>query len=196
MRNNDFRGPRLAFPAGSDQETPPYDGNLYPTLLAGSPKSNLSRPHLHHIPMNTLTQAQKEKLYNITIPQHLQLRNHQSPISASSIKIHLTSPPDHHDRSRKCKSSAEAKDKDEEDSHPPVKKPAHNMIEKRYRKNLNDKIAVLRDSVPSLRIMIKSARGEDTIIDRGDLQGLRPTQKLNKGIVSDLFSSLPPGSRL
>ena len=36
---------------------------------------------------------------------------------------------------------------------PPVKKTAHSMIKKRYRTNLNDKIAALRDSVPSLRVM-------------------------------------------
>ena len=67
--------------------------------------------------------------------------------------------------------------------HPPVKKTAHNMIEKRYRTNLNDKIAALRDSVPSLRIMSKSARGEDTADDREELQGLTPAHKLNKATV-------------
>lgn len=39
----------------------------------------------------------------------------------------------------------------------PVKKTAHNMIEKRYRTNLNDKITALRDSVPSLRIAAEAA---------------------------------------
>ena len=58
------------------------------------------------------------------------------------------------------------------------------MIEKRYRTNLNDKIAALRDSVPSLRIMSKSARGEDTTEDREELHGLTPAHKLNKATVS------------
>lgn len=61
------------------------------------------------------------------------------------------------------------------------------MIEKRYRTNLNDKIAALRDSVPSLRIMTKSARGEDTADDREELQGLTPAHKLNKATVSCAF---------
>ena len=59
-----------------------------------------------------------------------------------------------------------------------MKKTAHNMIEKRYRTNLNDKIAALRDSVPSLRVMAKNARGEDG--EKEDLQGLTPAHKLNK----------------
>ncbi|KAL2183565.1 basic helix-loop-helix protein [Thermothelomyces heterothallicus CBS 203.75] len=37
------------------------------------------------------------------------------------------------------------------------KKSAHNMIEKRYRTNLNDKIARLRDAVPSLRQLAQRA---------------------------------------
>lgn len=37
----------------------------------------------------------------------------------------------------------------------PSKKRSHNVIEKRYRANLNEKIAELRDAVPSLRIMAR-----------------------------------------
>ncbi|KAF8545377.1 hypothetical protein BDD12DRAFT_800441 [Trichophaea hybrida] len=62
------------------------------------------------------------------------------------------------------------------------KKTAHNMIEKRYRTNLNDKIAALRDSVPSLRVMAGTARlGEDD--EEEDLGGLAPAHKLNKATV-------------
>ncbi|CAI4220000.1 unnamed protein product [Parascedosporium putredinis] len=85
---------------------------------------------------------------------------------------------------RKRKSSADIDDDDDDDDGTqPVKKTAHNMIEKRYRTNLNDKIAALRDSVPSLRIMSKSARGEDTTEDREELHGLTPAHKLNKATV-------------
>ena len=126
------------------------------------------------------------------MPQHLQYRTHNSPHSTASTKSHSISSPDNHDHSRKRKSSADAEDEDEEDdSNPPVKKTAHNMIEKRYRTNLNDKIAALRDSVPSLRIMTKSARGEDTITDREELQGLTPAHKLNKATVSSGICFFP-----
>lgn len=73
---------------------------------------------------------------------------------------------------------------DEDDSSPqprivPVKKTAHNMIEKRYRTNLNDKIALLRDSVPSLRVISKKKSRNGGGAEE-DLQGLTPAHKLNK----------------
>lgn len=51
---------------------------------------------------------------------------------------------------------------------------SHNVIEKRYRNNLNQKIAALRDSVPTLR-----AEPQDAV----DLGGLTPASKLNKATV-------------
>lgn len=41
----------------------------------------------------------------------------------------------------------------------PPKKTAHNMVEKRYRNNLNDKISALRDAVPALRVMVHRLEG-------------------------------------
>ena len=64
----------------------------------------------------------------------------------------------------------------------PPKKTAHNMIEKRYRTNLNDKIAALRDSVPSLRVMSRG-NGAEEDDDDVDLEGLAPAHKLNKATV-------------
>jgi hypothetical protein len=89
---------------------------------------------------------------------------------------------------RKAPMVTDADDDDDDDEEHgeherPIKKTAHNMIEKRYRNNLNDKIAALRDSVPSLRIMTKSARGEDTTEDREELHGLTPAHKLNKATI-------------
>jgi hypothetical protein len=65
----------------------------------------------------------------------------------------------------------------------PVKKTAHNMIEKRYRTNLNDKIAALRDSVPSLRVMSRPNGAHEEDDDPEDLEGLTPAHKLNKATV-------------
>ena len=62
---------------------------------------------------------------------------------------------------------------------PPVKKTSHNVIEKRYRNNLNDKIVELRNSVPSLRAMGRTNGGDDS----EDLEGLTPAHKLNKATV-------------
>ncbi|KAI0506046.1 helix-loop-helix DNA-binding domain-containing protein [Xylaria bambusicola] len=124
-----------------------------------------------------------------TIPYHSP-RSEPSPDSTGGAgKSSMSSSPEgirdfDKANSRKRKSSADDDDDDDdEDTHQPVKKTAHNMIEKRYRTNLNDKIAALRDSVPSLRIMSKSARGEDTTEDREELHGLTPAHKLNKATV-------------
>ncbi|KAH6678336.1 hypothetical protein B0J14DRAFT_582472 [Halenospora varia] len=184
----DTLGDDPLFPADWDQqETPPYDGNLYSTPLNWDPPEPKVEPlpPTPYTTMNTLTAAQQEKLRNIAMPQHLQYRGQHSPNSTNSYKSNSVSSPEANDNNRKRKSSASADDEDEEDSsdHPPVKKTAHNMIEKRYRTNLNDKIAALRESVPSLRIMTKSARGEDTADDREELHGLTPAHKLNKATV-------------
>ena len=45
----------------------------------------------------------------------------------------------------------------EDGDEPPIKKTSHNVIEKRYRNNLNDKIVELRNSVPALRAMGKAS---------------------------------------
>lgn len=82
---------------------------------------------------------------------------HHSPGSldngtrASSSSSHSSPEPVKTTRKRKSVSEEEDDDLDSEPvgkkgKGPPVKKTAHNMIEKRYRTNLNDKIAALRDS--------------------------------------------------
>lgn len=72
------------------------------------------------------------------------------------------------------------------------------MIEKRYRTNLNDKIAALRDSVPALRVMVhrlehtdETALTAEEKLDEAtaqtptdeDLGGLTPAHKLNKATI-------------
>ncbi|KAL7817227.1 hypothetical protein V8C26DRAFT_420595 [Trichoderma gracile] len=123
------------------------------------------------------------------MPPHLQYGSPKSASSPESAKAGAASSPDvssgSQKDSRKRKISTDDLDDDDllEEGGKPVKKTAHNMIEKRYRTNINDKIAALRDSVPSLRIMSKSARGEDTTEDREELHGLTPAHKLNKATV-------------
>ncbi len=149
-------------------------------------------PNIPQEILSSLSPAQQERLRSIAMPAHLRYQSPKSePSPQSSARREPEDSPSSPDgadtsRSKGRKSSAEDDDEDDDDDDPqhPVKKTAHNMIEKRYRTNLNDKIAALRDSVPSLRIMTKSARGEDTTEDREELHGLTPAHKLNKATVS------------
>ncbi|KAL2689980.1 hypothetical protein Neosp_004046 [[Neocosmospora] mangrovei] len=173
--------PESIYAASIPSNPPLGPGNLQdPAIL---------QPHI----ISHLTPALQEKLRNIAMPPHLQYNSPKSASSPDSAagegKMGVFSSPDPAEMSskasRKRKSSADPDEEEEEDDdgNQPVKKTAHNMIEKRYRTNLNDKIAALRDSVPSLRIMSKSARGEDTTEDREELHGLTPAHKLNKATV-------------
>lgn len=63
----------------------------------------------------------------------------------------------------------------------PAKKRAHNVIEKRYRANLNEKIAELRDSVPSLRVA-KSTNG-DSNEEEDDGEAAQAAGKMNKASI-------------
>lgn len=186
------------------QDTPPYEPDvLYSTPNSWDPPQMRAMPKLEpvqvvqpnqlgmqsqqQLPAATpLSPAQQELLRSIAMPEHLQYnaQAHSPQSATSTYKSGSVSSPEHHDLPRKRKSSTEDIDDDhsaDEDAPRPVKKTAHNMIEKRYRTNLNDKIAALRDSVPSLRVMAKGARGEDG--EKEDLQGLTPAHKLNKATV-------------
>ncbi|KAK7421297.1 Clr6 histone deacetylase associated PHD protein-2 Cph2 [Neonectria magnoliae] len=190
---------QLPVSAGLDSLAPTTlsPDSIYAASLPSNPSAAHGPPpdnsHLLPRTLSSLTPALQEKLRNIAMPPHLQ---YNSPKSASSpdsatgeARMGILSSPELAEMSskasRKRKSSADPEDEEEEDEdgNQPIKKTAHNMIEKRYRTNLNDKIAALRDSVPSLRIMTKSARGEDTTEDREELHGLTPAHKLNKATV-------------
>ncbi|KAB5583294.1 hypothetical protein GE09DRAFT_1211898 [Coniochaeta sp. 2T2.1] len=176
-------------PASLYTSSGPSANNLSPSPYV----EGVIRPNPSKEILSSLTPAQQEKLKSIAMPAHLQYHSPKSEPSPRSSaggtdKNAMPSPEATEGSgkaSRKRKSSADFDDdEDEEDDHgQPVKKTAHNMIEKRYRTNLNDKIAALRDSVPALRIMSKSARGEDTTEDREELHGLTPAHKLNKATV-------------
>lgn len=116
---------------------------------------------------------------------------HNSPASTSNARHSISSnspdpPKKRGGRKRKAEVEPEqpsvenAEHGDEQDGdEPPMKKTSHNVIEKRYRNNLNDKIVELRNSVPSLRAKgaAKGAKGTE------DLDGLTPAHKLNKATV-------------
>jgi hypothetical protein len=192
--------PLFQTPRGSSLITPPLDlsfsrENLYSTPLSWS------RPQQRSVSYTSLTPQKESKLRNIAMPPSA-TSTHQSqngakyPASPSDSSSPESSP----FNGRKRKSSIEEDDEAEDSSPPmnnghprPVKKTAHNMIEKRYRTNLNDKITALRDSVPSLRAMSKkNSRGEEI---HEDLQGLTPAHKLNK-VLTYPFPSPSPSSFL
>jgi hypothetical protein len=159
---------------------------LYSTPLSWSRPSAVTRRAY-----NYLSPQEESKLRSIAMPSlsqsesqsQLQSQSQNYPASSSSA-----SSPEAVDNRRKRKPSVEEDDDDEEEErrnssgsrsrHTPIKKTAHNMIEKRYRTNLNDKIAALRDSVPSLRIVTKKTSHSEEVQE--DLQGLTPAHKLNK----------------
>ena len=130
-------------------------------MAAAGPVPPRSTPSLHHSPGSN--------------------QQHTSPESAPSSE---DSPPQSGGTTKKRKSSAMADMTPDPKAAPApaVKKTSHNMIEKRYRTNLNDKIAALRDSVPSLRV-ISRVKGEGEDDDDEDLEGLTPAHKLNKATV-------------
>lgn len=145
-------------------------------------------------PITTLTPDAQEKLRNIAMPPHLLYHSPKSASSpessngdgknGSSSRGRAKAASKTNSKKRKVSEDhGDDDDDDDDDEDRPVKKTSHNMIEKRYRNNLNDKIAALRDAVPSLRIMSKSAKGEDTTEDRQELHGLTPAHKLNKATV-------------
>lgn len=112
---------------------------------------------------------------------------HYSPEASSQARTSISSdspdpPKKRAGRKRKVEIEQELQNDEnsqEDGDEPPVKKTSHNVIEKRYRNNLNDKIVELRNSVPSLRAMGKVNGGEDS----EDLGGLTPAHKLNKATV-------------
>jgi hypothetical protein len=166
----------------SESQDSPRQG-LYSTHLSWSPPLPGSEPTVTD-GRPYLTPQQEARLRDIAMPPSRFKSEPQCPGSPSPDELSA-------DNLRKRKSSVEEENDeystltiDSNGQHLPVKKTAHNMIEKRYRTNLNDKIAALRDSVPSLRVMSKKeSRSEET---QEDLHGLTPAHKLNKVYITPL----------
>jgi hypothetical protein len=148
---------------------------------------NQHHQHQHHQPI--FSPSQHDHAFASSVAPASTPSLHLSPASLHNDRTSSTSShssPEPATSSKKRKSPSEADDDDDasdkrERGQPP-KKTAHNMIEKRYRTNLNDKIAALRDSVPSLRVMSRP-NGTEEDDDPEDLEGLTPAHKLNKATV-------------
>ncbi|SPQ19804.1 f164f39c-9a91-4988-8b16-7ad1262c02d6 [Thermothielavioides terrestris] len=75
------------------------------------------------------------------------------------------------------------------------RKKAHNMVEKRYRTNLNDKIIQLRDAVPSLREMAARARLYERAGAGGASSELAGFEDLSEGEGGGLLADAHGGAR-
>jgi hypothetical protein len=158
---------------------PPMDGGMdVPEDFFSS--THLSLPESSEETQTPLVETKTE----LSTPGR-EVRLRDVPVRPARRPSLFSSPEPPQDTRRKRKKSVPDCDDDymspdsqSDDRQKPGKKTAHNMIEKRYRTNLNDKIAALRDVVPSLRVTNKNSKGEEVLQE--DLQGLTPAHKLNK----------------
>ena len=153
--------------------------------------NDLSHDFFSHTPLGWVQPGNETQI------QSAETRTGPSPLTRDSRIRELTTQPAQQPfqpssspettRNKKRKRKKSMADKSDDFSSPDLmsdtvkrsgRKTAHNMIEKRYRTNLNQKIAALRDAVPSLRATTKNSKGEDVLQE--DLQGLAPAHKLNK----------------
>ncbi|KAF2659835.1 hypothetical protein K491DRAFT_712369 [Lophiostoma macrostomum CBS 122681] len=187
------------FTFGGDADNPPafdFDANTLSSPSSGGGRQQngfYSPPMWQHAGENGIFSPQRFEhsgMSSAPAPTVSTPSLHNSPASLhngrTSSSSTSSSPEPQPGHSKKRKSSEDG-DKvpagKKGEKQPPVKKTAHNMIEKRYRTNLNDKIAALRDSVPSLRVMSRPGGGNEEDDDPEDLEGLTPAHKLNKATV-------------
>ncbi|KAK1460807.1 helix-loop-helix DNA-binding domain-containing protein [Colletotrichum melonis] len=138
--------------------------------LARTTSAPSSRPQQQ--PQQRQQQQTQTQTQQRTSPRTNDLKRKSSASSASSRSASPEPP------ARRTKHSGE-----------PSKNP-HNMIEKRYRVNINEKIIALRDAVPSLRCVVQhtenphaAAESDEAIDVVEELGGLMPARKLNKATI-------------
>jgi hypothetical protein len=124
-------------------------------------------------PYPLLSAAEESRLRSIAMPALPHPQNSRS-----------SSPESKHSHKRLKRRSSESSESGclatASERFPPNKK-AHNMIEKRYRAKINDKITALRDCIPSLRDVYKKPSRDDEL--QVNCQGASSTQKLNKVLI-------------
>lgn len=128
-------------------------------------------PSLHHSPEATHPTSQSRQSISSDTPDPPKKKGGRKRKAETQLQ------PEAKAESVEGEGDGEGDSQDGEDG--PIKKTSHNVIEKRYRNNLNDKIVELRNSVPALRALGRANKGQDS----EDLEGLTPAHKLNKATV-------------
>jgi hypothetical protein len=119
-------------------------------------------------PHARLSPTEKARLCSIAMPSQ--------SFTASPLSFSLSPDPEE-SRSRRSRTSSESSESDclaPRSRRPINKRKAHNVVERRYRTNLADKITVLRDSIPSLRAVAENNSPDE------DSPGCSNATKLNK----------------